>query len=81
MKRLTLVLALILLLLLANYIEPEQATEDNLAPYKQSLLPAFQGDIASGRDPPLPHRAHLSGWREQRRQFATQWMMWYNEQR
>ncbi|HID64592.1 MAG TPA: M1 family peptidase [Anaerolineae bacterium] len=47
MKRATLVLALILLPLLASCIEPEQVAEDRLAPYKQSLLPAFQGDIAS----------------------------------
>ncbi|MDH4136593.1 MAG: M1 family metallopeptidase, partial [Anaerolineae bacterium] len=47
MKKATLVPTFILLLLLASCIEPEQATEDSLAPYKQSLLPAFQGDIAS----------------------------------
>jgi len=47
MKRATLVLTFILLPLLASCIEPEQVAEDSLAPYKQSLLPAFQGDIAS----------------------------------
>jgi hypothetical protein len=47
MKKVALVLALIPLLLLASCIEPEQVAEDSLAPYKQSLLPAFQGDIAS----------------------------------
>jgi hypothetical protein len=47
MKSATLVLMLILLPLLASCIEPEQVAEDSLAPYKQSLLPAFQGDIAS----------------------------------
>jgi len=46
MKRAILALTLILLSLLAGCIEPEQVTEDRLAPYKQSLLPAFQGDIA-----------------------------------
>jgi len=46
MKRLTLVLTLILLPLLAGCIEPEQPAEDPLAPYKPSLLPPFQGDIA-----------------------------------
>jgi hypothetical protein len=46
MKRATLVLAFILLPLLTSCIEPEQVAEDRLAPYKQSLLPAFQGDIA-----------------------------------
>jgi len=38
---------LILLPLLAGCIEPEQVAEDRLAPYKQSLLPASQGDIAA----------------------------------
>ena len=47
MKRATLILALILLPLLASCIEPEQVAEDSLAPHKQSLLPAFQGDIAT----------------------------------
>jgi hypothetical protein len=47
MKRAILVLTLILLSLLVGCIEPEQAAEDRLAPYKQSLLPAFQGDIAA----------------------------------
>jgi len=47
MKRATLVLTFLLLPLLASCIEPQQATEDPLAPYKQSLLPTFQGDIAS----------------------------------
>lgn len=47
MKRATLFLTLILLLLLASCVEPEQVAEDTLASYKQSLLPAFQGDIAS----------------------------------
>jgi hypothetical protein len=47
MRRATLILALILASLLAGCIEPEQVAEDRLAPYKQSLLPAFQGDIAS----------------------------------
>jgi hypothetical protein len=47
MKRLALILAFIPLLLLTSCIEPEQVTEDRLAPYKQSLLPAFQGDIAA----------------------------------
>jgi len=46
MKRLASILTLILLLLLASCIEPEQVAEDSLAPYKQSLLPASQGDIA-----------------------------------
>jgi len=46
MKRATLVLTLTLLPLLARCIEPEQVATDSLAPYKQSLLPAFQGDIA-----------------------------------
>jgi len=46
MKRATLVLTLTLLPLLASCIEPEEVVEDSLAPYKQSLLPAFQGDIA-----------------------------------
>ena len=46
MRKLALILTLILLSLLASCIEPEQVAEDNLAPYKQSLLPAFQGDIA-----------------------------------
>jgi hypothetical protein len=45
MKRATLVLTLILLSLLVGCIEPEQVAEDHLAPYKQSLLPASQGDI------------------------------------
>jgi len=52
MKKATLVPTFILLLLLASCIEPEQATEDNLAPYRQSLLPAFQGDIAPLGDIP-----------------------------
>ena len=47
MKRATLVLTLILLPLLSGCIEPEQVTEDHLIPYKQSLLPAFQEDIAA----------------------------------
>jgi hypothetical protein len=47
MRRATLILALILAPLLAGCIEPEQVAEDSLAPYKQSLLPAFQGDIAA----------------------------------
>ena len=47
MRRATLILALIPASLLASCIEPEQVAEDPLAPYKQSLLPAFQGDIAS----------------------------------
>nr|NIO68476.1 hypothetical protein [Anaerolineae bacterium] len=47
MKRAILVLTLILLSLLVGCIEPEQVAEDRLAPYKQSLLPAFQGDIAA----------------------------------
>ena len=47
MKRLALILAFILLPLLTSCIEPEQVAEDRLAPYKQSLLPPFQGDIAS----------------------------------
>jgi hypothetical protein len=46
MKRATLVLTLTLLPLLARCIEPEQVATDSLASYKQSLLPAFQGDIA-----------------------------------
>jgi hypothetical protein len=47
MKKVVLVLTLILLLLLVGCIEPQQAnTEDPFASYKQSLLPAFQGDIA-----------------------------------
>jgi hypothetical protein len=45
-------LALILLSLLTGCIEPEQVTEDSLAPYKQSLLPASQGDVAALRDIP-----------------------------
>ncbi len=55
MKRATLVLTFILLLLLASCIEPEQATEDRLAAYKQSLLPAFQGDIAPLGEIPRYH--------------------------
>jgi hypothetical protein len=47
MKRATLILTFILLPLLASCIEPEQVPEDGLIPYRQSLLPAFQGDIAS----------------------------------
>jgi len=47
MKRATLALTLILLPLLTSCIEPEQVAEDRLAPYKQSLLPAFQDDVAS----------------------------------
>jgi hypothetical protein len=46
MKKATRVPTFILLLLLASCIEPEQAAKDSLASYKQSLLPAFQGDIA-----------------------------------
>ncbi len=56
MKRATLALALILLLL-ASCIEPEQAAEDRPAPYKQSLLPAFQRDIASLGEIPRYHIA------------------------
>jgi hypothetical protein len=47
MKRLASILTLSLLPLLASCIEPEQAAEDSLAPYKQSLLPTSQGDIAA----------------------------------
>jgi hypothetical protein len=47
MKRAILVLTLILQPLLASCIQPEQVAEDSFAPYKQSLLPAFQGDIAA----------------------------------
>lgn len=57
MKRLTLILVLILLLSLAGCIEPEQGAEDNLIPYKQSLLSTFQGDIASLGDIPRYHIA------------------------
>ena len=57
MKRATLALTLVLLPLLAICIEPEQVAEDRLAPCKQSLLPAFQGDIALLRDIPRYHIA------------------------
>jgi hypothetical protein len=40
-------LALILLSLLSGCIKPEQVAEDRLAPYRQPLLPTFQGDIAA----------------------------------
>jgi hypothetical protein len=53
MKRATLVLTFLLLPLLTSCIQPEQITEDNLAPCKQSLLPAFQGDIAALGE--IPH--------------------------
>jgi hypothetical protein len=60
MKRATLVLALVLLPLLAGCIEPEQPAEDPNAPYKQSLLPAFQGDLASvGEIPRYRITVHL----------------------
>jgi hypothetical protein len=52
MKRATLVLTLILLPLLVSCIEPEQVAEDRLAPYRRSLLPASQGDVAALRDIP-----------------------------
>ena len=52
MKRLAPILTLILVPLLASCIEPEQPAEDPLAPYKPSLLPAFQGDIAALGDIP-----------------------------
>jgi hypothetical protein len=45
-------LTLILLSLLVSCIKSEQTAEDPIAPYKQSLLPAFQGDIASLGDIP-----------------------------
>jgi len=38
---------LILLPLLPSCIEPHQVAGEPLAPYKQSLLPPFQSDIAS----------------------------------
>ena len=46
MRRRALWGALVLLLVLVG-CAPQVETEDPNAPYKQSLLPAFQGDIAS----------------------------------